>query len=75
MALSPATFVRLYFLEMSQKTLAYELRVTQPRISQWERRPGTIPEKYREKVKALALSKKKRRIPDSHFTKVPIEHE
>lgn len=74
MALTPAMFIRVHVLDMSQKSLAAELDVTQPRVSKWESTPGQIPKKHHDTVKKLA-AKKKRRLPDSYFTRVPIEGE
>lgn len=58
MALTPAMFIRVHVLDMSQKSLAAELDVTQPRVSKWESTPGQIPKKHHDTVKKLAAKKK-----------------
>lgn len=73
MALTPAKFIREHVLDMSQKELAVELNVSQPRISKLEsfRTGGKVPKKHRSKFKELA-EKVGKKIPDSWFSKVPI---
>lgn len=68
--LTPASFIRIQVLGMSQTELAQALHVTQPAVSAWELR-GTIPSHHRDAVRALAKSRGKK-IKDDLWEKLPF---
>ena len=68
--LTPASFIRIQVLGMSQTELAEALSVTQPAVSAWELR-GSIPSHHREAVRALAKARGKK-ITETMFEKLPF---
>lgn len=68
--LTPALFIRLHVLNLSQKEVAWYLGVSQRCISLYES-TGQIPEAHKPKYRTLAM-RRGRRIPDEWFNVVPV---
>lgn len=68
--LTPPLFLRLHVLRMMQKELAYELNITNQRLSQFELH-GHIPEKHQAKYQELARQRGCE-IPAEWFRLLPI---
>lgn len=69
--ISPARFIRMYILEMSQTKLAKCLDVSQPTVSKMEKIGASVPEHHRSVMRELAR-KQGREIEDGWFEQVPV---
>ncbi len=74
MGITPARFIRMDVLGMSQTQLSRKLGITQERISVIESGHGIYPEKYREIMRTIAVAKKKKLL-DAWFDVVPLLRE
>lgn len=74
MRITPARYIRMDILGMSQTQLSRKLGITQERISVIESSHGIYPEKYRDIIRQLAEAKKKKLI-ETWFERVPLMRE
>ena len=69
--LSPAKFIRMYVLDLSQDELAEALGVSQSMVAKMERADQKVPAVHRKKFHALS-KKKGRELQDDWFDVVPV---
>lgn len=68
--LTPARYIRMVVLDMSQKDLAQAMEVSQPMVAKIERSTA-VSDHHRDKYRTIAAMKG-REIDEAWFTKVPL---